>query len=100
MPGIIDLTPGIRSLQVHYDADVLPLASSSTGSRAPRTSCAIARQLEVPTRIVHLPLSWDDPATRLAIREVHAVGAPGRALVPEQHRVHPPHQRPRQRSRT
>ena len=28
-------------------------------------------------------------------REVHAVGAPRRALVPEQHRVHPPHQRPR-----
>src|SRR5258705_10399624 len=25
-------------------------------------------QIEVPTRIVHLPLSWDDPATQLAIQ--------------------------------
>ncbi len=25
--------------------------------------------LEVPSRIVHLPLSWDDPATRLAIEK-------------------------------
>ena len=25
--------------------------------------------MEVPTRIVHLPLSWDDPATRLAIEK-------------------------------
>jgi urea carboxylase len=25
-------------------------------------------QIEVPTRIVHLPLSWDDPSTREAIR--------------------------------
>ena len=32
--------------------------------------------------------------------EVHAVGAPRCALVPEQHRVHPPHQRPRHASRT
>ena len=24
LPGIIDLTPGIRSLQVHYDSDILP----------------------------------------------------------------------------
>ena len=25
LPGLIDLTPGIRSLQVHFDGDVLPL---------------------------------------------------------------------------
>ncbi len=28
--------------------------------------------IEVPTRIVHLPLSWDDPATQLAIAQIHA----------------------------
>ena len=33
-------------------------------------------------------------------REVHAVGARRRAVVPEQHRVHPPHQRPRRASTT
>ena len=32
-----------------------------------RTSCRPPRELEVPSRVVHLPLSWDDPATREAI---------------------------------
>jgi urea carboxylase len=60
---------------------------------------AVERQLpaiddmEVPTRIVHLPLSWDDAGDAARHREIHAVGAQGRALVPVQHRVHPPHQR-------
>jgi urea carboxylase len=65
--GILDLTPGIRSLQVHYEAralreDVL-LATLIEGER----SLAGIDDIEIPTRIVHLPLSWDDPATRLAI---------------------------------
>ena len=51
--------------------------------------------IEVPTRIVHLPLSWDDPPTQLAIEKYMQSVRAGRALVPEQHRVHPPHQRPR-----
>ncbi len=65
MPGIIDLTPGIRSLQIHYDSarlsrekllDALDVAAQSVPE-------------SVPSRIVHLPLSWDDPATRLAIEK-------------------------------
>ena len=36
---------------------------------APRRSCRRIDDIEVPTRIVHLPLSWDDPATRLAIEK-------------------------------
>jgi urea carboxylase len=65
--GILDLTPGIRSLQVHYEARVLRedalLATLIEGER----SLAGIDDIEIPTRIVHLPLSWDDPATRLAI---------------------------------
>ena len=66
--GVIDATPGIRSLQVHTDPQVLR-ATSLVGALAeldaalPDTS-----QLTVPSREVHLPLSWDDPATRLAIQ--------------------------------
>ena len=33
-------------------------------------------ELEVPSRIVHLPLSWDDPATRLAIEKYMQSCAP------------------------
>ncbi|HEU0122972.1 MAG TPA: 5-oxoprolinase/urea amidolyase family protein [Bryobacteraceae bacterium] len=64
-PGIIDLTPGIRSLQIHYDAAKLPRQELFE-----RIDEAQAHPLEsVPSRKVHLPLSWDDPATRLAIEK-------------------------------
>jgi urea carboxylase len=69
LPGVIDLTPGIRSLHVHYDSRVLPL------DRLLKTLIDIEPRLpdvnhiEVPTRIVHLPLSWDDAATQLAIHK-------------------------------
>jgi len=65
--GILDLTPGIRSLQVHFDPDELPATRllgllSELEAELPATS-----ELVVPSRSVRLPLSWDDPATREAI---------------------------------
>ncbi|HEY5895353.1 MAG TPA: urea carboxylase [Chthoniobacterales bacterium] len=69
LPGIIDLTPGIRSLQIHYDSRVLPLAGLIQLLEAAEGQLPPTDQIEVPSRIVHLPLSWDDPATRLAIEK-------------------------------
>jgi urea carboxylase len=65
--GIVDITPGIRSLQVHVDPDVLPVPKllgllTEIEDDLPATS-----ELVVPSRRVRLPLSWDDPATREAI---------------------------------
>ena len=65
--GVLEMTAGIRSLLIRYDAGrfsgarcaerLLPLLEASAdGPTAP-----------VPSRIVHLPLSWDDPACREAI---------------------------------
>ncbi|WP_010632144.1 urea carboxylase [Sporolactobacillus vineae] len=65
---IIDLTPGIRSLQIHFDP------TRTTPREMCRTIIAIDKKLKplesasVPSRIVHLPLSWNDPATQLATR--------------------------------
>lgn len=69
IPGILDLTPGIRSLQVHYDSRRMAVARLlDILGQAERELPAI-EAMEVPTRIVHLPLSWDDAATRLAIEK-------------------------------
>ncbi len=67
--GIIDLTPGIRSLQIHYDADTL--SRSRLLDLVDRAEAAMPplEGLKIPTRIVRLPLSWDDPATRVAIEK-------------------------------
>ena len=68
IPGIIDLTPGIRSLQVHFDPAVIGRCDLWEKIREGILSLPPLEQIEVPTRIVHLPLSWDDPSTREAIR--------------------------------
>ena len=66
--GVLELTPGIRSLQVHYDSRVLSQRALARLAAAGRgANCPSIDDIEVPSRIVHLPLSWDDPATRLAI---------------------------------
>jgi urea carboxylase len=67
VPGIVDLTPGIRSLQVHFDPDSLPLARLLETLQRVDATLAADEDLAVPSRIVHLPLSWDDPATQDAI---------------------------------
>ena len=65
--AISELTPGIRSLQVHYDStvlsqnallDLLVLAEDQLGD---------LQNAEVPSRIVHLPLSWNDIACQEAV---------------------------------
>ena len=69
VPGILDLTPGIRSLQVHYDSRVLPLSKLMDRLLAAEKALPAIEDMQVPTRIVHLPLSWDDAATKLAIEK-------------------------------
>ncbi len=69
IPGVIDLTPGIRSLQVHFDGRRLPLTKLLGLLVAAEKELPSIDDMEVPTRVVHLPLSWDDAATRLAIEK-------------------------------
>ena len=69
IPGILDLTPGIRSLQVHYDSRALPLPRLMDRLLAAERQLPAVEDMAVPARIVHLPLSWDDAATRLAIEK-------------------------------
>jgi urea carboxylase len=69
VPGIIDITPGIRSLQVHYDAVTLPRSRLLDVLARAEEELPGVDEMRVPTRVVKLPLSWDDPATRLAIEK-------------------------------
>jgi urea carboxylase len=65
--GVTDLTPGIRSLQIRTDPARLPQPELLATVRRIVSSLPPADELVVPSRTVHLPLSWDDPATREAI---------------------------------
>lgn len=68
-PGLLDLTPGIRSLQVHFDSRLLPLERLMETLLDAEVHLPSLDAMEVPTRIVHLPLSWEDESTLLAIRK-------------------------------
>ncbi|WP_033323392.1 5-oxoprolinase/urea amidolyase family protein [Streptomyces yerevanensis] len=65
--GVTDLTPGIRSLQIQTDPRRLPQHQLLSSVRSLVATLPSTDQLVVPSRTVHLPLSWDDPATREAI---------------------------------
>ncbi|RMV45722.1 Urea amidolyase-like protein [Pseudomonas amygdali pv. lachrymans] len=69
LEGVIDLTPGIRSLQVHYRPEQLPLRQLLDIVAGEWDAVCAAKDLQVASRIVHLPLSWDDPACQLAIEK-------------------------------
>ncbi len=67
--GIEELTPGIRSLQVHYNSQVLTLARLLDILEQAEQALLDSETQEVDARIVHLPLSWDDEACQLAIEK-------------------------------
>ena len=69
VPGIVEMTPGIRSLQVHYDHRRLSLRKLMALLEQAETALADIDELDVTSRIVHLPLSWADPSTLLAIEK-------------------------------
>ncbi|MBP3963278.1 urea carboxylase [Paenibacillus lignilyticus] len=62
-----DLTPGIRSLQVHIDPKRTTVREACERILELDSGLPPLETIEVPSRIVRLPLSWDDPATQLAI---------------------------------
>lgn len=63
----IELTPGIRSLQIHLDAARMTVKEAAARIMELDLQLPELETIEVPSRIVKLPLSWDDPATQLAI---------------------------------
>ncbi|GAB10418.1 putative urea carboxylase [Gordonia araii NBRC 100433] len=65
--GLLDLTPGIRSLQVKADPDVWSQRRMLDWLIECEADLPAAEDLVVPSRTVELPLSWDDPSTREAI---------------------------------
>src|SRR5690606_37779572 len=82
LPGILELTPGIRSLQIHYVPE--HLSREDLIDRVIQTNEALGdlSDAEVAARVVHLPLSWDDPACREAIDKYARTVRPNAPWVP------------------
>jgi urea carboxylase len=70
LDGLQELTPGIRSLQLHFDSQRLSHRKLLLHLKtAEQTLASQIDQLHVPSRVVHIPLSWDDQACQKAIEK-------------------------------
>jgi len=74
LPGIMDITPGVRSLQIHYDNRRLPREALLEALDSVDRELPENPDVTVPSRTVYMPLSWNDPATQLAqAKYMHSV---------------------------
>jgi urea carboxylase len=69
IPGIREMTPGVRSLQIHYEPRQLPLHSLLEWLEQAEAELKDLSAAKMPSRIVRLPLAWDDSQTQLATRK-------------------------------
>jgi urea carboxylase len=76
--GLLDLTPGVRSLHVQHDPDRLPAGALLRVLVALEATLPAPDAAIVPGRVVHLPLAWRDPLAMSAIARYESVraGAP------------------------
>ncbi|NHN87947.1 urea carboxylase [Acetobacter conturbans] len=81
--GIIDLTPGIRSLQIHYNPDVITLAALlETLYGIEQALPSNDDDIVVPSRIIHLPVSWNDEQAQLAMQRYQELVRPNAPWCP------------------
>jgi len=65
--GLGELTPGVRSLLIGRDPRRLGERALVALLRELERRLPAAREVELPSRTVRLPLSWDDPAAQEAV---------------------------------
>ncbi len=82
IPGVIDLTPGIRSLQIHYDGSSLARTRLLGLLSEIEDSMPSVQSVKVPSRTVWLPLSWNDPDAELAMRKYQELVRPNAPWCP------------------
>ncbi len=67
--GIVELSPGVRSLQVNFDSRVIAIEKLLEILAKAEGELPSVDTMEVPSRIIRMPLSYDDPGIRLTIEK-------------------------------
>lgn len=65
--GIEELSPGVRSLQVRYDSQHISQSQLLTLLLGLEKQLGDVTKLKIPSRIVHLPMAFEDSATLAAV---------------------------------
>jgi urea carboxylase len=81
--GVLDLTPGVRSLHVQHDPDRLPAARLLAALVALESQLPDPRAATVPGRVVRLPLAWRESAAMSAVARYQASIRPDAPWCPD-----------------
>ncbi|GGX00714.1 urea carboxylase [Pigmentiphaga litoralis] len=65
--GVQEMSPGVRSLQIRYDSRVVSQRALLEGLLALEATLPPVENMKVPSRVVHLPLAFEDSATLDAV---------------------------------
>ncbi|HWV16520.1 MAG TPA: urea carboxylase [Cellvibrio sp.] len=65
--GVIELSPGVRSLQINYDSRIVHQQQLVEKLLLIEATLGNARDIKVPSRIVYLPMAFEDSATLDAV---------------------------------
>lgn len=65
--GVIELSPGVRSLQINYDSRVIHQRELIDRLLVIEQTLGDARDIKVPSRIVYMPMAFEDSATLDAV---------------------------------
>lgn len=65
--GVIELSPGVRSLQINYDSRVIHQQQLIDKLLVIEETLGNARDIKVPSRIVYMPMAFEDSATLDAV---------------------------------
>ncbi len=65
--GVLEMSPGVRSLQIHYDSRVVHQRDLVLGLLARESELPPVEDMKVRSRVVHLPLAFEDSATLDAV---------------------------------
>ncbi|KAA9177316.1 urea carboxylase [Delftia sp. BR1] len=66
--GVQELSPGVRSVQIHYDSRVIAQSELIGKLIALEKQLPDVEGIKVPSRIVHLPMAFEDSATLGAVQ--------------------------------
>ena len=65
--GVIELSPGVRSLQINYDSRIIHQQDLIARLLGIEENLGDARDVKVPSRVVHMPMAFEDSATLDAV---------------------------------
>lgn len=79
---VIDMTPGIRSLQIHFHVEEISAREMCEAVEKINAGLSSLDDITVPSRVIKLPLSWDDPQTQFAAKRYQQTVRPNAPWCP------------------